>query len=324
MKVPWSHPDIGEAEREAVDRVIQSGWVTMGKETEKFESELSAYLGCRHVVVTNTGTAALFDALIVKGNENLALPSYNYPVIQTISDICKYRVWYDDINPKTCLMIPPTELISKTTLVPVSFSGLPLNEADWEEFTDVMVEDSAEAFGAMSNNLKTGNQGWMSIFSFHVAKLITTIEGGAIATNSDEERDLLKQVRSRKNLNHQPTDVSSAIGRVQLTKADKYLRNRHRISEFYKESLNGLVKFQETPENASIHGNMMFPVFTKNSLNVSLKLDTMGVNTRIGWTPLKNTKASIQVSSTILCLPIYNTMRVEEAEYVVECLKKCL
>jgi len=69
LKIPWSKPDFGAAERAAINRVFDSGWVTQGPETDKFEREIADYVGCKYVVITCNGTAALtaiFGALGVK------------------------------------------------------------------------------------------------------------------------------------------------------------------------------------------------------------------------------------------------------------------
>jgi len=63
-KIPWSHPDIGEEEKKAVQRVMDSGWLSQGRETDQFEYELETYIGCKHVVAVNSGTSALVCSLL--------------------------------------------------------------------------------------------------------------------------------------------------------------------------------------------------------------------------------------------------------------------
>lgn len=321
LKIPFSKPDIGEAEKDAVKCVMDSGWVTMGPETKLFEDELAKYLGCRHVVVMNNGTSALFAALLSRNPKHVIIPAYNYPVITNITNITKWTVGYSDINEKTCLMeSPPSTQIA----VPVSFAGLPLDVEEWDPSLYSIIEDAAEAFGTESRGVKTGNQGWTSTFSFHVAKLITMVEGGAVATNDDEVADKVREIRSRRNLNFQPTDIGSAIGRVQLRKVEGYLQNREMIAKYYREALGGLVEFQEIPDYVTTHGNMMFPIFIEEPVKLTSGLEKLGIETRLGWKPLVETPASLQVSNHIICLPIFNLMEIKEAEYVVECVKKCL
>jgi len=202
--------------------------------------------------------------------------------------------------------------------LPTSFAGLPLNPRDWK---GKIIEDAAEAFGSISMGEKTGSRR-TSIFSFHVAKVVSMIEGGAITTNDAELASRLRQIRSRKNSNFQTTDINSAVGRVQLAKVHGYLRRRAEIAKTYREELDGLVEFQEIPNHVDIHGNMMFPVFLCDPWRLAKELEKKNIETRLGWAPLICMGGAKRVSERILCLPIYNTMGDEEVEYVINCIKK--
>jgi perosamine synthetase len=302
LTIPWSKPDLGAAERMAINHVFDSGWVTQGPETEAFERELEHYLGCKYAVVTCNGTAALAAVFIALNVKKLVLPSYAYPSLIPITTRLGIYVVFNDVDSETVHI----------------FAGLPLNPRDWK---GKIIEDAAEAFGSVSMGEKTGSRR-TSIFSFHVAKAISTIEGGAITTNDDELALRLRQIRSRRDSNFQTTDINSAVGRVQLAKVRGYLNRRTEIAETYREELGGLVGFQEVPNHVGAHGNMMFPVFLRHPWRLAKELKRKGIETRLGWAPLICMAGAKRVSEQILCLPIYNTMGDEEVEYVINCVKK--
>jgi len=318
LEIPWSKPDFGVAERMAINRVFDSGWVTQGPETEALERELEKYIGCKYAVATCNGTAALTAVFIALNVKNLILPSYAYPSLIPITTRLGIYVVFNDVDPRTAHMLNEGWQGDDWYYLPTSFAGLPLNPRDWK---GKIIEDAAEAFGSISMGEKTGSRR-TSIFSFHVAKVVSMIEGGAITTNDDELALRLRHIRSRRDSNFQTTDINSAIGRVQLAKAAGYLKRRTEIAKTYREELAGLVGFQEVPDHVDAHGNMMFPVFLHRPWQLAKELERKSIETRLGWAPLICMGGAKRVSERILCLPIYNTMGDDEVEYVIDCIRK--
>lgn len=343
MRIPWSKPDIGREEIAAANRVLESGWVSVGEETNLFERELASYIGCRDVVVFNSGTSALVGALLAHGSDDWVrvkhLPSYTFPATMNALLAAgggQYGQWFVDdvdympVNPKTVHALPPkpTWKNAHDIYVPVSYAGLPLDRDEWGKLGVTVVEDAAESFGAKANGFKVGAQGWDATFSFHTAKLITMVEGGAVATDDPLRGEKLRCIRANgesrtekgafvtRGLNMKPSDIHSAIGREQLRKVDKYLDRRERVSRIYREYLQGLVEFQYVPDHVERHGNMMFPVFVDDPFKLSVKLRERGIDTRLGWKPLSGDQWARHVYERVICLPIYNTMLDSDAEYV--------
>ena len=345
MDVPWSKPDIGIEERLAALRVLDSGWVSVGKETREFERELTSYIGCEDAVVFNSGTSALVAALLAHEAHNWCrvkhLPSYTYPATLNAvfaagggqyGDFNITDIQYMNISSLTVNAKAPKkeDFKPKDIYIPVSFAGLPLDRNEWGDYSQSMVEDAAESFGAQSRGLKTGNQGWDAVLSFHAAKLITMVEGGAVATSNAETGEALREIRNqgesrtdkgvfhRRGLNLKPSDIHSAIGRAQLRKVDEYLDRRKRVARIYFETLGSSVGYTYLPKYVDMPGNMMFPVFVDEPAKLAAKLKEGGVDTRLGWKPLADDYAANYVHTHIICLPMFNTMRDEEAAYVSE------
>jgi len=334
-EIPWSKPSIGEAEKKAVTEVLDSGWVTMGPKTREFEEKLSRYTGRRYNVFVNNGTSALIAALMAKNGEAVHLPAYTFPATLNAVYGAGYReVAYHDVDTDTVHMPPPVNPSSDDVYMPVSYAGLPI-PSTWSTVPNV-VEDAAEAIGAATVDTVRGGDAWTRCYSFHAAKLLTTIEGGCISTDDPEEDYWLRCIRChgedpyekgyyvRRGLNLKPTDIAAAVGLAQLERLPQFIWNRSRVAKVYREELGDIVEHQRVPGYVKTHPYMMYPVMVDDPGHVALYLKTNGVDTRLGWPPLKHFEGADAVSRRVLCLPIYNTMTEAECLYVVEKVRECL
>src|SRR2546427_11525299 len=139
----------------------------------------------------------------------------------------------------------------------------------------VLIEDAAESFGAGYKNKIVGAFDHTTIFSFHIAKQTTMVEGGAVVTGNQEVAERCKLIRSHGEgkekyihidigLNFRPTDIQSAIGIAQLKKTQKYLSLRAKIAGMYISSLESLLAFQHIPDYVKRHPWMLFMCLSKN------------------------------------------------------------
>ncbi len=316
MRIPWSRPTFGEEEKKAAIDVINTGWVTQGKITGQFEKEIEQYTSAKHVAVVNSGTAALITALLAQGigkGDEVIVPSLTFIAsVNSILSVGATPILVDN-DPKLWNTTPnlvKEKITDKTkAIMPVDVAGMPIDVDGFEKLARdeniVLIEDAAAAIGGEYNGKRIGRFEHTSIFSFHIAKSLQTIEGGCILTNSDE---IAKKCRSIRNhgmgvpynskvnihydyanygLNFRITDIQSAIGLVQIKRIDNQIENRNNLVKIYKEGLNSDFDFQEVPSYVTKHPYLFFGVMTEAKKRDELAnyLVNNGVDFRVCWLP---------------------------------------
>ncbi|MBV7272915.1 DegT/DnrJ/EryC1/StrS aminotransferase family protein [Clostridiaceae bacterium UIB06] len=211
-KIPFSPPDVGEEEINAVVEVLKSGWITSGPKTAEFEAKLADYLETNKAVALNSATAGLelvlkvFD--IKEGDEVITTP-YTYTATASVSlhrgikpifvDVEKDS-FLIDINKIADAITPKTKAIYTVDIagVPVDYDAVRemLKAKNREDI--IFVSDSSHAFGAKYKGKRVGGQADFHIFSFHAVKNFTTAEGGALSfgnNNFKGREDLYKEFK---------------------------------------------------------------------------------------------------------------------------------
>lgn len=359
-KVAWSTPDIGAAEKQAVDAVLDSGWLGMGPKTKAFEAALTAYTGAQHSIVVNNGTSALLTAYLAHGirpGDEVLLPTYTF--VATVSSAIALGVQpvMVDADPHT-FNVGPKEFEAALAkhpkakaIVCVDVAGLPCDLDAIRAFAEkhhlILIEDAAEAFGAAYKGTRVGNYDHTTIFSFHIAKQVTTIEGGALQTNRPEIAEKSRLIRSHGEgkekyihvdlgLNFRPTDLQSAFGLVQLAKADQFLDHRQALADIYMRELKGHLTFQTVPEYATRPTWMIFLALAQDKKErdaLNSHLNTNGVDTRIAWPPVHqqpyykarygpvDCPVADHLYERVVSLPIGNATTPDEIHQVVKVVR---
>jgi len=193
MIVPLSSPEIGQEEKEAVQNVLESGILSIGKKVVDFEKAVAEYTGIKYAVAVNSGTSALnliMKSLKIRPGDFFITTSFSFI---TSTNIILYEgavPIFADINPKTYnidvqsieeILLDPKFIGKIKGIIPVDVFGQP---ADWDEISDIaaknnllIIEDSCEAIGAEYLNRKCGTFGKAGAFAFYPNKQITTGEG---------------------------------------------------------------------------------------------------------------------------------------------------
>jgi dTDP-4-amino-4,6-dideoxygalactose transaminase len=244
---------------EAVRRVIDSGWYLLGNELKLFEDEFAEYCGTRYCAGVSDGLDALHLVLrawkIGEGDE-VIVPSNTYiatwlavsmtgakpiPVEPDIDTYC--------INPA----LIENAITEKTkAIIPVHLYGRAcemdkINETA-KRYNLKVLEDNAQAQGAIYKGKRTGNLGDAAAISFYPGKNIGALgDAGAITTNDEELYNKIKYLRNygsekkyhniEKGYNNRMDEIQAAILRVKLKKLDKDNRKRRKIAEYYTSNI---------------------------------------------------------------------------------------
>lgn len=244
--IPHNRPALGEQEERAAARALQSGWVARGPETKAFERELAAFMGLpeEHVVVTSSGTSALYLALWALGarGKQVAIPGYACAALRNAVFMAGGAPNVVDTAPGSPNAAIDEVLASRSDLAIVAHMyGIPQDISAAAEVMPV-VEDCAQAFGARVDGTFAGLTGTLGITSFYATKLLTTGgQGGAVFSRERRHVDAIRDYLDfdcrrdqSPRFNFEITDVQSAVGRVQLSRYAEFLERRGAIFERYR------------------------------------------------------------------------------------------
>ena len=262
-----------------------------------------------------------------------------------------------DIDEKTYNM-DPNDVMRKLTnktkcILPIDYGG---QGADFDALREIadehnlyLVEDGAPGFGGEYKGKKLCSLCDISITSFHAAKIFTTVEGGMLFTDNDEWDRVARIVRNqgedpdRKYYhthlghNYRLTDLHVAVGLAQIARIKEVLEKRAALAEYYTRNLKA-IKSIITPYVApgNKHAWFLYPLLVEHRDAVKQYLADNGIGTNISW-PLPVYKQPFyqkyargecpvaeRITKTILNLPMYHTMTIEEQDYVIENIKKAV
>ncbi|MFC2006271.1 DegT/DnrJ/EryC1/StrS family aminotransferase [Chloroflexota bacterium] len=272
----WGEPNLGgwytEAEVEAAVRAIResSDWSTgfgpNAKVIEEFENSFAEYCGAQYAIAINscgTGLEMAMMCLNLKAGDEVICPAINYKAAHLAIINQGGKVVFCDINPRT-FNLDPVDVEKRITpctraIFPVHMNGLP---APMDELLDIaeryphpkhgplkVIGDAARSCGATYKKGKVGSRGWMTAFSFHTQKLMTTLgEGGMITTNDRIVADRLRDIRQFGGedgwgSNYKMTKVQATVGLVQLSRLDEMNRRRREAAHRRFKLLSGTPEF---------------------------------------------------------------------------------
>lgn len=303
--IPINKPIIGNDESQAVLKVIESGILTNpmpegGPNCRAFEEALAAYCGAKHTIAVNSGTAALQLALLAAGigsGDEVIVPSFTFIATASAVVLTGAKLVFVDIDPTTYNMAPDAfraAITNKTkAVIPVDLYGLP---ADFGEINEIaqkrgiaVIEDACQAQGASYKGRMAGTLGMMGCFSFYPGKVMTTGEGGAVITESDELAIKLRRVRTHGQVkgydsvslggNFRMPEMEAAMGRVQLKKLPAFLEKRAENASFLLKELSGADLILPTVPDGSKHNWYLFTVkFATNRQRELLKTALLDAN----------------------------------------------
>ncbi len=330
--IPYGHQTIGDEDIAEVIEVLRSDWITQGPAVERFEHELAERCEARHAVAVSSGTAALHLAALAAG------PGPGDRVVTTPNTFVATAncIWYAgaepafvDIDPATLNLDPAAlETFLDTDprrdavrgVIPVHFAGCP---ADIERISVMararglfVIEDASHALGSSWRDSsgrwrKVGScsHSDMTTMSFHPVKHITTGEGGAILTSSDDLARRLRTLRNHGNereaarlersdgpwyyemqelgFNYRLTDIQCALGAAQLRRLDRWIARRSEIVDRYRRALAGDGRVRYVTEPAGTRPAWhLFTVRVPGRGEVYRRLRERGIGVQVHYIPV--------------------------------------
>lgn len=210
MKIPFGTIKVTEKSKRLIDEAISANRLSSGKLVREFEVRFADLIGTRHAVAVSTGTdadalalAVLYDLGARRGDE-IILPALSFVSTGNAVLQAGFTPVFVDVDRKT-LNIDPSKMEGKITprtrgIMPVHLMGKP---ADMDGINAVarkhrlpVIEDAAEAHGAVYRGKYAGALGVMGAFSLYVAHIVSTVEGGIVTTDNDSYAEILRSLRS--------------------------------------------------------------------------------------------------------------------------------
>lgn len=273
--LPFAFPSITDREKAAVLEVLDSGWLTTGARTKRFEETFATKVGSRFAIALNSATAALHLALEAFGvgpGDEVIVPTWTFASSAEVVAYLGARAVLVDVDPVTLNATPETVLAAVTertkAVVIVHLAGYPADMAGLLEVLDPLgipvLEDAAHSFPsrvASADGRYAGTFGKAGAYSFYATKTITTGEGGMLVTDDPDVADRARLMSlhgiSRNAWNrytaagswyyeiedvgykYNMTDMAAALGLVQLDRAEELLAARRALASAYAERLGG-------------------------------------------------------------------------------------
>jgi perosamine synthetase len=324
--IPFYIPWITKQDIQAISKALASRWLTGGPRVTEFEQRFAEYVGVKHAIAVNSGTAALhlaLRAINIKQGDEVIVPDLTFAATASAAVFCGAKPVLADIDEKT-LNISSEDIMERITpktkaIIPVHYGGQP---CDMDEILEIaqdhelfIVEDCAHSLGAEYKGKKTGTFGKLACFSFYPTKLITTLEGGMITTNDEQlankarilrEHGMNKTARDRESMgtwfydvvdlgyNYRLNELQALLGISQLKRIRQGIAKRIKAAHYYTEklrkyALKGVLPPYEAPDRS--HVFHLYVIRIKKEAGITRnklfqKMTDDGIGLSVHYTPL--------------------------------------
>lgn len=350
--------DYGAAEKQAILEIVESGMFIQGKEVRALEEAFAAYLGVKHAIAVNSGTAALHLALLAAGvqaGDEVIVPSWTF--FATTSAVLQEGAVpvYVDIDPLT-FNLDPVQIeraitVKTRAIMPVHLYGLPANMGPIMEIANryrlAVVEDACQAHGAKHQGVYAGRLGHLAAFSFYPSKNVPAAgEGGMVTTDDD---DLAEDVRMRRQhgmnqqyfhelrgFNYRLPEMAAVFARIQLEKLPERLDSRTQNAAFLNRLLRKLVSTPILPDG-DVHAWHQYTIREVTGQRDALlnHLQKNGIFARVYYPTLCSDQPAMarckhrlvgdlfysrQAAEQVISLPIHHGLTEEDLAYMVDAI----
>jgi len=348
--------------RESMDPTVGFGFIC--PEIEEFEAAFAKYCGTDFAVSINgagTGLDMAMMCLDLEPGDEVICPSINFRA-QAMSIVGQGGRWVPcEIDPRT-LQADPEDVERRITprtraIYPVHMNGLSAPMDDYFEIARrhphpkygplKVIGDAARACGGSYRGTKIGKKGWMTVFSLHTQKNMTTLgEGGMITTDDPELIPRLKSIRQFGShggwgTNYKMTKVQAAVGLVQLRKLDEMVSARRRIAKARDRMLEGIpaLALPYEPPDCE-HTYYLYTLLApkewageKRDRLMAMLREEYGVDTVVANPPAHTTipflkehtgcpslPVSEEIGARLFCVPTHPCMSDADNEYICAAL----
>jgi dTDP-4-amino-4,6-dideoxygalactose transaminase len=293
----------------AFDTVVNSGWYILGNEVKQFEQEFASFCGTKHCIGVANGLDALiliiraYKALgIMQEGDEIIVPANTY--IASILAISENRLIPVLVEPDiNSYNINPALIEAKITtntkaILVVHLYGqvAAMDEINAlaKKYNLKVIEDSAQAHGAIYNGKRAGSLGDANGFSFYPGKNLGALgDGGAVTTNDDKLAEIIRALGNYgshkkyencyQGINSRLDEMQAAFLRVKLNYLDKETEKRRVIAEYYLENINNERIILPVINNRESHVWHLFVIRTQNRAELQKYLLDNGVQTLIHY-----------------------------------------
>lgn len=352
------HKEVEKELKEKFEKVLEKNWFIQGEECEKFEEEYAEYCGVKYCVGCGNGLDALFLVLKAYGigaGDEVIVPSNTY--IATALAVSYTGAIPVFVEPKLDTYNIDSEKIEEKitektkAIIAVHLYGMPADMKQIQEIADrhnlFVLEDAAQAHGALYYGKRTGSLGDAAGFSFYPGKNLGALgDAGAVVTN---DKELAEEVRALGNYgsdykyhhiyqghNSRMDELQAAFLRIKLKHLDRWNENRREIARIYMNGIKNekiILPKEELDKNPVYH---IFAVRCKEREQLERYLLEKGIGTNKHYPiPMHLQKAyeefqmkegmlpiAEEISKTELSLPMYYGMEKADIEYVVDMINK--
>jgi len=370
-RVFLSPPHLDGGERDLLLQAFDSNWITtLGPQVDAFENEICERTGIGHAAALASGTAALHLGLLMlgvgPGDEVICSDLTFAASANAIVYLGATPVFIDSArdswNMDPALLEEELEERTKTGRRPKAAVVVDLYGqcADHDKVGEIcarhgvpVVEDAAEALGAIYHGLPAGRFGRLGIFSFNGNKIITTSGGGMLVSNDqglvERAKFLSTQARDRAphyqhseiGFNYRMSNLLAAVGRGQLARLDAKIARRKEINAFYRQHLAGLPGIEFMPVADYGEPNYWLTVvlitperFGADREAVRLALEAENIESRPIWKPMhmqpvfrgcrvRGGAVGEDLFARGLCLPSGTQMSKDDLSRIVGVIKAC-
>lgn len=359
-EVPWEAPSISSEDFDELQKLWPYSKKTATELITRFESDLAAFTRTDHVITVNNGSSALVCALLANGlkpGDRVAVPTYTFASVVNSILLARAVPVLIDSDPETFNMdLSSLEKEVKSReikcLIHVDVAGQPPDLNALSDFCKDkkirLIEDGAEALGTAYRKKMIGGFCHTTTLSFHPAKQLTTIEGGAVLTNDQSIAKRLSVIRNHgmsstyehidMGFNFRLAPFEAAFGISQLRKINQFIERRVAIANHYILSLSNTVQFQKIMPYVTKFswGAFLILINSKSRRDELLHyLALKGIEARVMWKPIHlqpyhrsfvsgRFPFAEDIFNRVISLPIGNGMSLDSADYVAESVKTFL